>query len=566
MGAGSSHELRDALEGFEIVRLLGKGAWGKVWLVRQGPGGKLFALKSLHRPSIIAENLVDHTRLEREVLLTCQSPFVISLHAAFCTTDSLYFVLDYVPGGSLWSFLCGQPDTHLSEKAARFYLAEMVLGIAELHRRGFVYRDVKPDNMLIQSDGHLVLTDFGLSHRLRGSERILSFSGSAIYIAPEVLLDEGHGKEVDWWGLGVVLHILLTGAPPLWSDNRKELFDMIRHAPIPLDDPLLSPSARALIKAFMDREPSTRLGARGVSEIQAHPFFQGLDWEAVERKELSPPWVPSPQAWQEEQTRKPDPHIDDGVRQEFADLASRLVEPGTEAEDDPFVDFAYLHKEMRVSGGSHPPRLLIRSFTPDVLMKKKKDKVPLLQASSLAGTEVKNKKKKDKPKRGHRRAFSIDALTSIGDRIEGAIKSDKRSHQSTTPADEQCPICSKKLTLSKFRCVVCSHVVCRKCCMRRMVTERDGTTVPKRFCHECLASPEAEASQAMFEYYCHDRFIVRADLERQVFELRDPLDGQWKPTDDPVLVAKMKEGRGALPSEEIANQLYRELAPSSPST
>ena len=102
--------------------------------------------------------------------------------------------------------------------------------------------------------------------------------------------------------------------------------------------------------------------------------------------------------------------------------------------------------------------------------------------------------------------------------------------------------------------------------MRRMVTERDGTTVPKRFCHECLASPEAEASQAMFEYYCHDRFIVRADLERQVFELRDPLDGQWKPTDDPVLVAKMKEGRGALPSEEIANQLYRELAPSSPST
>ena len=158
MGASNSHELRRALEDFEIVRLLGKGAWGKVWLVRQGAGGKLFALKSLHRPSIIAEDLVEHTRLEREVLLTCQSPFVISLHAAFATTDSLYFVLDYVPGGSLWSYLCAHPDQHVGEAAARFYAAEMVLGIAELHRRGFVYRDVKPDNMLIQQDGRIILS------------------------------------------------------------------------------------------------------------------------------------------------------------------------------------------------------------------------------------------------------------------------------------------------------------------------------------------------------------------------------------------------------------------------
>lgn len=221
---------------------------------------------------------------------------------------------------------------------------------------------------------------------------------------------------------------------------------MIRHAPIPLDDPLLSPSARSLIKQLLVRDPPSRLGAQGAKDIQAHAFFQGIDWDAVERKELSPPWVPSAQQLQEDRQRNPDSHIEEGVRREFQELGSRLIEPGEESEGDPFADFTYLDKEsMRGSGSAMPPRMLIRSFTSDKLLKKKKEKAPLLQASSLAGSEVKNKKKKEKPKRGHRRAFSIDALTSIGDKIEEAIMGgDKR-------ASDLCPLCNKKLTLSKVR-------------------------------------------------------------------------------------------------------------------
>lgn len=153
MGNTTSKRNNRTLHDFETIRLLGKGAFGKVWLVKYKETGDLFAMKILDKESVVQQNLIEHTLLERDVMLKCNNPFIINMYWSFQTITSLYFILEYIPGGSLWTYLCNHRDTCFSEDHTKFYAAEIILGVEELHNKQIVYRDLKPENILICKDG-----------------------------------------------------------------------------------------------------------------------------------------------------------------------------------------------------------------------------------------------------------------------------------------------------------------------------------------------------------------------------------------------------------------------------
>lgn len=255
-------------------------------------------MKSLAKDSVVEENLIEHTIVEREIMLSMgHHPFIVNLHFAFQTDTDLYFVLEYVGGGSLINLLNEFPD--LQEKDVKFYAAEILLGLEALHTSNIIYRDLKLENVLVSKDGHAILTDFGLSAKLKAEQStVKSFSGTAVYLAPEILLDDegkGHGKSVDWWGFGVLLHILFIGAPPFWSENKKELYDLIMSGDLKVnDDPYLSSSAKSLLNGLLTRDITKRLGCgpTGAEEVKNHPFFDGIDWNIVYRKGYKVPHIP----------------------------------------------------------------------------------------------------------------------------------------------------------------------------------------------------------------------------------------------------------------------------------
>jgi hypothetical protein len=289
---------RVTLDGFELLKVVGKGSFGKVLLVRKRaapfPGNALglYAMKILSKPNIIRRKQVEHTLTERRVLGYTKHPFVVGLHWAFQTKDKLYFVLDYCAGGELF-FHLGRLG-RFRESMACFYAAQLVLALGHLHRHGIVYRDLKPENVLLDADGHVRLADFGLSKEgVTGStEGAKSFCGTPEYLAPEILDRKGHGTAVDWWSLGMLIYEMITGLPPFYTRDRKKLYERLRSAPLEFPQ-YVGGEARSLLRGLLVRDPAARLGSRNDSlDIMAHPFFGGIDWRALYRRELPPPFVP----------------------------------------------------------------------------------------------------------------------------------------------------------------------------------------------------------------------------------------------------------------------------------
>jgi hypothetical protein len=230
---------------FEALRTLGKGSFGKVLLVRKrdGPGaGNLFAMKILQKRKVVARNQVEHTKAERSVLQRMRHiPFIVNVHYAFQTDDSLFLVLDFVPGGELFFHL--KEHGRFAEKAVCFYCAQMLLALEKIHERGVVYRDLKPENLLLDRDGYIRLTDFGLSKedvsdKASGAS---TFCGTAEYIAPELLKGGGgggggrrgrdqkvsHGNGVDVWSLGILMYEMIHGLPPFYDTDTRRMYDKI---------------------------------------------------------------------------------------------------------------------------------------------------------------------------------------------------------------------------------------------------------------------------------------------------------------------------------------------------
>jgi len=248
----------------------------------------------LKKEFIIRKNQVEHTKTERSVLGYVHHPFIVGLAMAFQTTDKLFFVLDYCSGGELF-FHLGKTG-RFPEDRAKFYAAQITLALEYIHNLGVIYRDLKPENVLLDEKGNVRLTDFGLSKEsvFGPSSGATSFCGTPEYIAPEVLKRQGHGRAVDWWSLGALLFEMITGLPPFYSRNRETMFDKIMKAELQFPA-FMSEDAKDLLSKLLQREPNERLGSgeRDAMAVKEHPFFRDVDWESLVAGRIMPPWCPA---------------------------------------------------------------------------------------------------------------------------------------------------------------------------------------------------------------------------------------------------------------------------------
>lgn len=281
------------LDSFDIIKVVGKGSFGKVFLVRDKAKKTIHAMKVLKKDYIIKKNQVEHTKTERNVLGYVRHPYIVGLRMAFQTSDKLFFVLDYCNGGELF-FHLGNAG-RFPEDRTRFYAAQITLALEYVHSLGIVYRDLKPENVLLDSKGNIRLTDFGLSkegvkHHATGAT---SFCGTPEYIAPEVLLRQGHGRAVDWWSLGALTFEMLVSLPPFYSRSRETMFENIMKAELCFP-PYVSNLAKALLRHLLIRDPANRLGSgeNDAEEIKVHPFFKPIDWAMMATGNVTPPWTP----------------------------------------------------------------------------------------------------------------------------------------------------------------------------------------------------------------------------------------------------------------------------------
>ena len=274
---------------FKGIAQLGRGSFGEVYLVEKTDSGEQYALKVLKKEKVLGNNLVRYAFTERNILLHITHPFIVKLHFAFQTQEKLIMVMDFCPNGDLGTHLTREKK--FSEEKARLYMAEITLALGELHRNGILFRDLKPENVVLDKDGHAKLTDFGLSKEGVSDEQLSkSFCGSIAYLAPEMLKRSGHTRSVDWYLLGVLSYEMVCGSPPFYSPNREQMFSNIQKAELRFPQ-FLSSECKSLIKELMNRDVHKRLGAgkRDMEEIKEHPFFKDVDWNAIYSREIPPP-------------------------------------------------------------------------------------------------------------------------------------------------------------------------------------------------------------------------------------------------------------------------------------
>ncbi|XP_024151924.1 ribosomal protein S6 kinase alpha-2 isoform X1 [Oryzias melastigma] len=295
-----SHHVKEGCEKadpsqFQLLKVLGQGSYGKVFLVRKIRGadrGQLYAMKVLKKATLKVRDRV-RSKMERDILAEVNHPFIVKLHYAFQTEGKLYLILDFLRGGDLFTRL--SKEVMFTEEDVKFYLAELALALDHLHSLGIIYRDLKPENILLDEEGHIKITDFGLSKEaIDHDKRAYSFCGTIEYMAPEVVNRRGHTQSADWWSFGVLMFEMLTGSLPFQGKDRKETMALILKAKLGMPQ-FLSPEVQSLLRALFKRNPTNRLGAGpdGIEEIKRHRFFASIDWKKLYRKEVRPPFKPS---------------------------------------------------------------------------------------------------------------------------------------------------------------------------------------------------------------------------------------------------------------------------------
>ncbi|KAI9501348.1 putative RAC-beta serine/threonine-protein kinase-A, partial [Coemansia spiralis] len=296
-----------SLDDFHLLSIIGKGSYGQVMLARYKDTGKVMAIKVISKSKLRGRpNEIRRVMSERKVLeRTVKHPFLVGLQCAFQTKEKLFFCLDYVNGGELFFHL--QRERRFGENRARFYAAEIASALAYLHGMDVVYRDLKPENCLLDADGHVKIVDFGLAKevgpvvwRTEGSAlysveeggKTGTFCGTPEYLAPEVLLRQRYGKEVDWYCLGAVLYEMLTGLPPFYDQDNSTMYQRILAEDLRF--PTVLPPPAPSNGTLHPGSGNTRLGhgVFGTENVKRHVFFHGIDWGKIYRQEYAPPFVP----------------------------------------------------------------------------------------------------------------------------------------------------------------------------------------------------------------------------------------------------------------------------------
>ncbi|XP_023514772.1 serine/threonine-protein kinase 38-like [Cucurbita pepo subsp. pepo] len=317
------------VDDFDLLTIIGKGAFGEVRICREKTTGQVYAMKKLKKSEMLRRGQVEHVRAERNLLAEVDSNCIVKLYCSFQDDEFLYLIMEYLPGGDMMTLLM-RKDT-LTDDEARFYVGEIVLAIESIHRHNYIHRDIKPDNLLLDKFGHLRLSDFGLCKPLdcstlqeqdfnigsarngtaqsdesnaaptrtqqeqlqhwQKNRRMLAYStvGTPDYIAPEVLLKKGYGMECDWWSLGAIMYEMLVGYPPFYSDDPmstcRKIVNWRTHLKFP-DEAKLSLLAKDLISKLLCNVDQ-RLGTNGADEIKVHPWFQNLEWDRLYEMEAA---------------------------------------------------------------------------------------------------------------------------------------------------------------------------------------------------------------------------------------------------------------------------------------
>mmetsp|Transcript_172459 Transcript_172459/g.419458 ORF Transcript_172459/g.419458 Transcript_172459/m.419458 type:complete len:512 (-) Transcript_172459:580-2115(-) len=304
---------------FDLLQLLGRGSFGEVFHVKHKQTQQSYAMKVIRKVRLRSRNMLRYTLTERNILAYVRHPYIVSLHYAFQTASHLVLVMQFCPRGNLQELI--SRERCLQESAARLYASEILLAICHMHARQTIFRDLKPENVVIDGENHALLTDFGLSKEgVRGLHGAKSFCGSLAFLAPEILLRRRHGHTVDIYNLGVLLFDMLTGRPPFFHPDPVKLFENIKHSCLEVPE-YVPEAAQSLILATMEREPSRRLGAVHTADVKAHPFFSSVDFGALMRREVQAPELSTPRAANPQRSprrapalRSPFAHADQAIK------------------------------------------------------------------------------------------------------------------------------------------------------------------------------------------------------------------------------------------------------------
>ncbi|KAJ6666366.1 hypothetical protein lerEdw1_000639 [Lerista edwardsae] len=373
---------RLGLDDFESLKVIGRGAFGEVRLVQKKDTGHIYAMKILRKADMLEKEQVAHIRAERDILVEADGAWVVKMFYSFQDKRNLYLIMEFLPGGDMMTLLM-KKDT-LSEEETQFYISETVLAIDAIHQLGFIHRDIKPDNLLLDAKGHVKLSDFGLctglkkAHRTefyrnlthnppsdfsfqnmnskrkaetwKKNRRQLAYStvGTPDYIAPEVFMQTGYNKLCDWWSLGVIMYEMLIGYPPFCSETPQETYRKVMNwkemLVFPPEVPISEKSKDLILKFCIDAE--NRVGSNGVEEIKSHPFFEGVDWGHIRER---PAAIPI-----EIKSIDDTSNFDEFPESDILQPVPNTTEPDYKSKDWVFLNYTYKRFEGLTQRGSIP--------------------------------------------------------------------------------------------------------------------------------------------------------------------------------------------------------------------
>ncbi|CAD8186128.1 unnamed protein product [Paramecium octaurelia] len=311
------------LTDYDIMNTLGTGSFGRVRLAKQKSNNKYVALKMLKKIEILRLKQVDHIISEFNILKQVKHPFLIEMSGYTQDERHIYFVLEYIQGGELFTYLRNAGTVQNEE--AQFYSAQVVLMFEYLHTKNIVYRDLKPENLLVQPDGYLKLTDFGFAKVVE--DRTYTLCGTPEYLAPEILLNKGHSKPVDWWCLGIFLYEMLAGIDPFNDEDPMAIYQKILKGKVKFPRNFDN-EAKSLVKHLLEQDVTKRFGnlKNGVDDIKQHKWYETLNWKDLFTKKIKPQYIPVIQS--------------DYDTSNFATYPDSTELPdAVKAQDDPFKDW-----------------------------------------------------------------------------------------------------------------------------------------------------------------------------------------------------------------------------------